>query len=184
MTRNKTATSLHKSSLNSYRPQQHGITPGDNGIVDRAYAVAAMGVAGMCMANKRIPRSEKTNGSASARAELPLATSRLGVSFGRMGQRLLIFLDIDGVLLPFQASTDYQSTCGALFPDSTLASLSRILDAFSKHPTAKPELILSSTWRAQENLIAEILDSFDLYGRAHGGPLKYVQAFDDITDPE
>ena len=65
MTRNKTATSLHKSSLNSYRPQQHGITPGDNGIVDRAYAVAEIGVAGMCMANKRIARSEKTNGSAS-----------------------------------------------------------------------------------------------------------------------
>ena len=108
-------------------------------------------------------------------------------------QRILVFLDIDGVLLPFPTTVAaHQSTCGAIFPDPTLAALSRILDAFSgdtpsqsSHAVTKqPELILSSTWRAQENLIAEILHSFELYGKAHGGPLQSIQAFDDMTDPE
>lgn len=99
-------------------------------------------------------------------------------------QRILIFLDIDGVLLPFPTSVSQQSTCGAIFPDSTLAALTRILDANFGNPAVKPELVLSSTWRAQENLIAEILHSFALYGKAHGGPLSRIQAFDDMTDPE
>ena len=55
---------------------------------------------------------------------------------------ILIFLDIDGVLLPFPNSE--KSSCGAIFPDDCLAALSQILFAF---PDAR--LILSSTWRAQ-----------------------------------
>ena len=90
-------------------------------------------------------------------------------------RRILIFLDIDGVLLPFPDATP--STCGAIFPDDAMANLSRVLAAF---PTS--ELILSSTWRAQDKLIAEILQSFELYGQAFGGPLKDLQTFADVTD--
>lgn len=88
---------------------------------------------------------------------------------------ILIFLDIDGVLLPFPNSEE--STCGSIFPDDCLASLSDILQAF---PTSR--IILSSTWRAQPNLIAEILDSFDLYAKAKGGTLLDVTQFADLTD--
>lgn len=89
--------------------------------------------------------------------------------------RVLIFLDIDGVLLPFPDATP--STCGAIFPDEQLAALSRILARF---PTS--ELILSSTWRAQDFLIADILKSFALYGEYHGGPLETLVSFADMTD--
>lgn len=90
--------------------------------------------------------------------------------------RIIIFLDIDGVLLPFPRAVE--STCGAIFPDEAMVALTTILEAY---PTA--ELVLSSTWRAQGNLIAEILHSFELYGKAFGGPLQTIKAFDDITDP-
>ena len=101
--------------------------------------------------------------------------------------KILIFLDIDGVLLPFPDNANAKSTCGAIFPDDNLAALSVILQAFSTTTTAplyQIEVILSSTWRAQPNLIQEILDSFELYGKAFGGPLKDLHAFADMTDPE
>jgi hypothetical protein len=89
---------------------------------------------------------------------------------------ILIFLDIDGVLLPFPKSD--KSSCGAIFPDYCLRALSTILEEI---PAAK--VILSSTWRAQPNLIAEILESFYLFGKKFGGPLKDLEEFAGMTDP-
>jgi len=88
---------------------------------------------------------------------------------------IVIFLDVDGVLLPFPSAS--KSSCGALFPDQCLASLSEILDS---HP--KTKLVLSSTWRARKDLIEEILKSFEIYGAAFGGPLASIKDFFDITD--
>lgn len=90
--------------------------------------------------------------------------------------KILIFLDIDGVLLPFP--TAEESTCGGTFPDETLAALSDLLEA---HPTA--ELILSSTWRVQAAAIAEITSNLSLYGKTFGGPLKHNHQFSGTTDP-
>jgi HAD domain in Swiss Army Knife RNA repair proteins len=95
-------------------------------------------------------------------------------------RRILVFLDIDGVLLPFPNSTE--STCGAIFPDDCLAALSTIL-ATCPTTSSSMELILSSTWRSQPNSVSDILDSFELYGKSHGGPLAKIQSFADMTDP-
>lgn len=90
--------------------------------------------------------------------------------------RILIFLDMDGVMLPFPFAE--KSTCGASFPDENLAALSQILEAF---PSA--EIVLSSTWRVDTNAVDEIIDSFQKYGNAFGGPLKGFKDFGGMTDP-
>jgi len=90
----------------------------------------------------------------------------------------LIFLDMDGVILPFPASKQ-KSSCGAIFADYTLEALSFILESV---PNIK--VVLSSTWRSQENLIREILDSFRLYGVAFGSPLLHITEFHDLTNPD
>lgn len=92
-----------------------------------------------------------------------------------MSDKVIIFLDIDGVLLPFPNALE--STCGAIFPDSTLQALSRILEAI---PEAL--LVLSSTWRAQKSMIDDIIESFRLYGYAYASPLAQVTSFYDLTD--
>ena len=89
----------------------------------------------------------------------------------------IIFLDIDGVLLPFQSNG--QSSCGSIFPDRILESFSSVLEAV---PEVK--IVLSSTWRAQKSMIQEILDSFRCYGLAFGGPLAELTEFHDIVDPD
>lgn len=83
---------------------------------------------------------------------------------------VVIFLDIDGVLLPFgHADQDNQR----LFPDSPLVALAHIL----RHvPTA--QLVLSSTWRVQPRFIDLIVQDF----QAFGGILRNVNVW-DITDP-
>ncbi|GAX16644.1 hypothetical protein FisN_23Lh227 [Fistulifera solaris] len=92
-----------------------------------------------------------------------------------MADKILVFLDIDGVLLPFPDPS--ASTCGAIFPDATLHALSQILYAI---PDAL--LVLSSTWRAQKNMIDDIIESFQIYGNAHDSPLARITEFYDVTD--
>ncbi|GAX18333.1 hypothetical protein FisN_23Hh227 [Fistulifera solaris] len=92
-----------------------------------------------------------------------------------MAGKILIFLDIDGVLLPFPNPP--VSTCGAIFPDATLHALSQILNAV---PDAL--LVLSSTWRAQKNMIDDIIESFQIYGNVHDSPLARITEFYDLTD--
>jgi hypothetical protein len=91
----------------------------------------------------------------------------------------VIFLDMDGVLLPFGDDDAKQSpTTNQLFPDETLAALSLIL---TELPTTV--LVLSSTWRVRPEFCSEIIESFQLYGKQHGGgPLATMETFYDITN--
>lgn len=99
---------------------------------------------------------------------------------------IVIFLDIDGVLLPFGGEDRDEttaSTCGAHFPDDTMAAFSHILSAY---PTAK--IVLSSTWRVGLAERQIILQSFKAYGCKFGGPLRvheqqFCHDFFDVTDP-
>jgi hypothetical protein len=88
----------------------------------------------------------------------------------------VIFLDIDGVLLPFLSSG-----LKDLFPDRTLKALSSIIEQ-SSSPNCKTEIVLSSTWRVQERFRQDILRDFHRYGVNQGGPLKSIE-FYDFTDP-
>ena len=90
--------------------------------------------------------------------------------------KVVIFLDIDGVLLPFNSSN--QSSCGSLFPDRVLEIFSSILEA-----VPEAEIVLSSTWRAQQSMVRDILDSFRAYSYTFGGPLEKVTEFYDLVDP-
>lgn len=85
---------------------------------------------------------------------------------------VIIFLDIDGVLLPF----DYRPPAGLLFPDRTMQALSDILVAI---PDAK--LVLSSTWRVRQEYIRSILEELNRFGFEYGGPLLSVN-FYDVTN--
>mmetsp|Transcript_31816 Transcript_31816/g.66394 ORF Transcript_31816/g.66394 Transcript_31816/m.66394 type:complete len:251 (-) Transcript_31816:1200-1952(-) len=101
----------------------------------------------------------------------------------------VIFLDIDGVLLPFGdvvANTTY--TDGCIFPDRNMDALTELLQKMSaispaqastesnadstlKHKLdiagtlieGNPVLVLSSTWRARPAFITDILSSFRSY---------------------
>ena len=125
----------------------------------------------------------------------------------------IIFLDIDGVLLPFGGTTAAkQSSCtkGCIFPDCTMDALTTLLqrvnklslgDNKQKHctkiimddaPTSSCcKLVLSSTWRARSNFIQDILDSFRAYAneKARLDPTvmqiwePHLNSFFDITDP-
>lgn len=88
----------------------------------------------------------------------------------------ILFLDIDGVLLPFPEHTP--SSCGAYFPDINLESFAAIVEAL-------PDLlvVLSSTWRVSNKMQQQVLDSFNIYGYTFGGPLASIKGFFDITDP-
>ncbi len=123
----------------------------------------------------------------------------------------IIFLDIDGVLLPFGGTNAEQSSEGCVFPDCTMDALTSLLhrannlflddkpqqwqhstngihDA-SSSPSCK--LVLSSTWRARSDFIQDILDSFRVYAtkKARSVPTvmqiwePHLGSFFDITDP-
>ena len=89
----------------------------------------------------------------------------------------IIFLDIDGVLLPFEGNR-FRSTCGSLFPDHTLEAFSLILQEIEG-----AKIVLSSTWRVQDKFRKEIIAGLRSYGYAYGGPLLEAE-FMDLTDPD
>ncbi|KAL3924800.1 MAG: hypothetical protein SGARI_005965, partial [Bacillariaceae sp.] len=76
-----------------------------------------------------------------------------------------IFLDIDGVLLPFPKTEEYET----LFPRHTVEALTFLLEETGA------ELILSSTWRARQDFIADIIDCLQ-------GFKMNIDSFYDTTD--
>ena len=104
----------------------------------------------------------------------------------------VIFLDIDGVLLPFgggarigdrqQHSELTRHTEGCIFPDRTMEALTTLLtrldasgeeskndDASSSSSSSyRAKLVLSSTWRARPEFVEDILASFRAYAIARG----------------
>mmetsp|Transcript_4454 Transcript_4454/g.10795 ORF Transcript_4454/g.10795 Transcript_4454/m.10795 type:complete len:169 (-) Transcript_4454:562-1068(-) len=79
----------------------------------------------------------------------------------------VIFLDIDGVLLPFPNDGNSES---GLFPASTLEPLKFLLQE------TDAKLVLSSTWRVRKDFIQDIVDAIRGFGIEFEG-------FHDITDP-
>jgi len=99
-----------------------------------------------------------------------------------MQRRRIIFVDIDGVLLPFPEvkdddddDDDDKTTRSRLFPSKTLKPLQRLWRHVTKDGTIKVEWILSSTWRVQQSYICDIERAVSEFGI----PIE----FDDITDP-
>ncbi|KAK1748558.1 hypothetical protein QTG54_000497 [Skeletonema marinoi] len=119
----------------------------------------------------------------------------------------VIFLDIDGVLLPFgsakKSSQDEDYKCDdCIFPKSTMNALTKLLqkvgdislkikDGNNKQQTIKgnPVLVLSSTWRAQQEFINDILNSFKGYvafvqqQEVQQIWKPHLDAFFDLVDP-
>lgn len=100
----------------------------------------------------------------------------------------VIFLDIDGVLLPFGGTRDGYSKddnpCtveGCIFPDRAMDALTVLLRRVSNDDfnimlngsgvaaKGNPVIVLSSTWRARSEFIQDILDSFRAYAAVAGG---------------
>ena len=106
---------------------------------------------------------------------------RPGESDSGASSPVLIFLDVDGVLLPFgdapTTAINSSQTEGSLFPDSCLAAFSTILSAF-----VDARVVLSSTWRVRKTFRDQILESLHAFGKKFGGPLETVRFF-DITHP-
>jgi HAD domain in Swiss Army Knife RNA repair proteins len=105
-------------------------------------------------------------------------------------RRIVLFLDIDGVLLPFPDPGVVPR--GRLFPNGTLDALSYIVERFQccdgnvnnnndSGSTADVGIVLSSTWRVQRKARDEILEDFKAHGR---GPLSRMEDFYGITDPK
>jgi hypothetical protein len=102
---------------------------------------------------------------------LVIAQPTAGTHPHRMEPRpTIVFLDVDGVLLPFGDNIPALSQ-GILFDEACLRSLSHLLAA-PLPQGASAQLVLSSTWRARPELIDDILAEFRRYGAAHpGSPL-------------
>ena len=118
----------------------------------------------------------------------------------------VIFLDIDGVLLPFGCDetneTPRRSAPGCLFPLEQMDALASLLDragrlsvGADREPAARgnPVLVLSSTWRVRPDFVDDIVSSFEAHA-AHrgrgGGTTAWTTAgspgggpFFDMTDP-
>ena len=117
-------------------------------------------------------------------------------------RRIIVFLDIDGVLLPFPQDPKLCIPNGRIFPNETLTALSQILEAFPKHKVSTAEdkcstalvnhardrgnesdvdIVLSSTWRVQKSMRNDIISDFHAYGV--GLLSNFDDDFYDITDP-
>ena len=94
-----------------------------------------------------------------------------GGAGGGAGTRApVVFLDVDGVILPFGPGTDAESAVGR-FPDACLDALSFVL------ARTGAEVVLSSTWRASDAALDEIVADFARYAAANGGPLEHIRSF-------
>ena len=100
----------------------------------------------------------------------------------------VIFLDIDGVLLPFgdaTAKTKNDDDCfvdGCLFPNRTMKAFTALLSHLASSCVVtdvvnddnkiiqsyayNPKIVLSSTWRTRSDFIQDILSSFRAYAAA------------------
>ena len=91
---------------------------------------------------------------------------------------VVVFLDVDGVLLPFsRGATDDaagEPRCGR-FPARCLAAFERVLAA-----APRATLVLSSTWRCDPAAVAELLAAFEEYGGALG-PVAARGGFEHTT---
>ena len=87
-----------------------------------------------------------------------------------LSDTIIVFLDIDGVLLPFGQ---------LLFPEPQIAALCAILEVNAN----RTRVVLSSTWRVQPQFIQDIVNQLKQYAYQYGdGPLTHFSFF-DITDP-
>ena len=92
-----------------------------------------------------------------------------------MKSEVLVFLDIDGVLLPFGENVPVVPA-GALFPDECLHALSELLRI------SNGEVVLSSTWRAQPRFVEDIVNDFHRYAAVHpDSPLGHIHSFPRMT---
>eukprot|EP00934_Nitzschia_sp_Nitz4_P009307 Nitzschia sp. Nitz4//scaffold97_size77645//25227//25757//NITZ4_005514-RA/size77645-exonerate_protein2genome-gene-0.3-mRNA-1//-1//CDS//3329560644//9297//frame0 len=88
-----------------------------------------------------------------------------------MTVRKVVFVDIDGVLLPFPHESQ-----GHLFPNSTLVPLKRLWEyVTTRDPSVSVEWVLSSTWRVKASFIRDIEQALHEFGI----PIVFA----DITDP-
>lgn len=83
----------------------------------------------------------------------------------------VIFLDIDGVLLPFP--TLQPNKLSGLFPATTLRPLQRLWKHVNQ--TGPVEWVLSSTWRVQRSVVRDVENTLQEFGI----PIE----FSDTTDP-
>jgi hypothetical protein len=90
-----------------------------------------------------------------------LNRTQYGVNTTVDAGKLLIFLDIDGVMLP---DCEAHHALSTQFPDACLESLCFILNRTGA------ELVLSSTWRCSIVLESRILQEFKRYSEEH--PIK------------
>jgi hypothetical protein len=87
----------------------------------------------------------------------------------------LVFLDIDGVLLPFGEGAPDAPPSPALFQESCLQALSLLLEETGS------TLVLSSTWRASTQYMRDAVADFHRFAAVHGGPLGELERFAHTT---
>lgn len=101
---------------------------------------------------------------------------------------IYIFLDIDGVLLPFPFPFNNEDNMmSGSFPTRTIQALSTIYEAFLDNPTqcsTEIRIILSSTWRVSSTAVQEIINNFQTYciEKNPKSPLRSITSFFDTTD--
>lgn len=99
----------------------------------------------------------------------------------------IIFLDIDGVLLPFGDNSHilggggdlHQTyTSGCIFPDSTMEALSTLLmtldDMRLRGMMMNAKIVLSSSWRSHQKLVRDILTSFQSFAKSRAARDKKI----------
>ena len=82
----------------------------------------------------------------------------------------IVFLDVDGVILPFPANETNCPKEGCLFPKININALRRLLQV------TDAKLVLSSTWRSQPSFVRDILSDFELHNLE-------INEFYSMTDP-
>ena len=95
----------------------------------------------------------------------------------------VIFLDIDGVLLPFGGDGDHDggTAPGCIFPDRTMDALTSLIDragrllleaaAAGEPARGNPALVLSSTWRVRADFVDDIVSSLTRHAARRRGPV-------------
>ena len=90
-----------------------------------------------------------------------------------------MFLDVDGVLLPFPRDDDDDDDDGGgkvHFPDRCLSALCRIMNSFKDS-----KIVLSSTWRCDPVAIEILLNNFRRYAKDNDRNGKVLGQIEEIT---